>query len=133
MLTDICNIYHLCYDQYLWFWSAASYLLLIQISGIQMLFLPCLCTMRSFNTWVKLSAEYPTGPSTPGAVTLFQNVDPLFIPFLILLQREEPLINVLHDQPYELVRTIMMRFLKESVVGEKTGKSLLSVDVDNTQ
>ena len=26
----------------------------------------------------------------------------------------------------------MMRFLKQSVVGEKTGKSLLSLDVDNT-
>ena len=67
-----------------------------------------------FNTWTKLSAE------------------PLFIPFLNLLQREEPLIHVLHDHPSELVRTLMMRFLKQSVVGEKTGKSLLSLDIDNT-
>ena len=61
-----------------------------------------------------------------------QNLEPLFIPFLTLLQREEPLIHVLHDQPSELVRIIMMRFFKQSVVGEKTGKSLLSLDVDNT-
>ena len=27
---------------------------------------------------------------------------------------------------------MMMRFLKQSVVGENTGKSLLSLDVDNT-
>ena len=61
-----------------------------------------------------------------------KNLERLFIPFLTLLQIEEPLINVLHDQLFELVRTIMMRFLKKSVVGEKTGTSLLSVDVDNT-
>ena len=55
-----------------------------------------------------------------------QNLEPLFSPFLTLIHRE-----VLHDQLSELVRTIMMRFLKQSVVGEKTGKFILSVDVDN--
>ena len=47
------------------------------------------------------------------------NMEPLFIP----LQREDPLIHVLHNQLSELIRTIMMRFLKQSVVGEKTGRS----------
>ena len=40
--------------------------------------------------------------------------------------------HVLHEQSSELVRTIMMRILKQSVVGEKTGISLLSLDVDST-
>ena len=79
--------------------------------------------MFSFNTWMKLSA---------GQLHILQDLESLFIPFLNLLQREESLIHVLHNQPSELVCTIMMRFSKQSVVGEKTGKSLLSLDVDNT-
>ena len=79
--------------------------------------------MCSFSTLLKLSA---------GQLHFLQNLEPLFITFLNLLQREEPLIHVLHNQPSELVRTIMIRFPKQSVVGEKTGKSLLYVDVDNT-
>ena len=62
-----------------------------------------------------------------------QNLEPLFIPFLsTLLQREVPLIHELHYQLSELVRIIMMRFLKQSVVSDKSGISLLSVDIDNT-
>ena len=79
--------------------------------------------MCSFNTWMKLSA---------GQLHFLQNLEPLFIPFLNLLQREDSLIHVLHNQPSELVRTIMMKFPKQTVLGEKTGKSLLSLDVDNT-
>ena len=45
MLTDICNSYHLCYGQYRWFCYAASSMLFIQISGIQMLLLQCLCNV----------------------------------------------------------------------------------------
>ena len=59
-------------------------------------------------------------------------MEPLFILFLNLLQREEPLIHVLYDQSSELVGTIMMIFLKQSVDDEKTEKSLPSLDVDNT-
>ena len=60
-----------------------------------------------------------------------QNVEPLFILFLTLLQREEPLIHVLHDQRCALGHRIMMSFLKQSVVGEIPGKYLLCLDVDN--
>ena len=59
-----------------------------------------------------------------------QNLEPLFTPFLALFQREEPLIHVLHDQLSELVRKIMKRFLKQTVVQEKSGKALISIDVD---
>ena len=48
------------------------------------------------------------------------------------MQREQPLIHILHDQQSELVCTRMMRFLKQSVVGNNTGQSLLSLDIDNT-
>ena len=60
-----------------------------------------------------------TGPSPPGPGHLhfLQNLEPLFIPFLNLLQREETLIHIVHDQSSELIPTIMMRFLKQSAFG----------------
>ena len=73
--------------------------------------------MWSFNTWMKLSAEY--WPSPLGKLHYLQNLESLFIPFMNLLQREEPLIHVLHDQPSELVRTLMIISLKQSVVGRR--------------
>ena len=60
-----------------------------------------------------------TGPNPLGKLHFLQNVELQFIRFLNLLQREEPLIHVLHNQPSELVRTLMMRFLKQSVVGRR--------------
>ena len=83
-----------------------------------MTFKCCYChvfVMCSFNTWLKLS----TGPDPVGKLYFLQNLESLFIPFLNLLQREECLIHVLHDQPSELVRTLMMRFPKQSVVGRR--------------
>ena len=74
--------------------------------------------MCSFNTWMKLCL-LSTGPNPLGKLHFLQNVELLFIPFLNLLQREEPLIHILHDQPYEPVRTLMIRFLKKSVVGRR--------------
>ena len=46
-------------------------------------------------------------------VHFLQNLEPLLLPFLTLLQREESLIHVLHDQLSEPVRTIMIRLLKQ--------------------
>ena len=67
MLADISYIYHLCYGKY-WYWLAASSMLLIRISGIQLLIFPCLCIFSVitdykpiiYNTWMKLSAVYWT-------------------------------------------------------------------------
>ena len=67
--------------------------------------------MCSFNTWMKLSAVQ---------LHFLLNLESLFIPFLNLLQREESLIHVLHNDPSKLVRTIMMIFPKQSGVVEKT-------------
>ena len=73
-----------------------------------------------------------TGPSPLGKLHFLQNLMPPFIPFLTLLQREIHFIHVLHYQLSELVRILMMRFLMQSVLNEKTVTSLLSLDVDNT-
>ena len=84
-------------------------MLFIRINGIQMLLLPCLCN-------VLLQYLDEAIPNPLGKLHFLQNFGSLFISFLNLLQREEPLIHVLHDQPSELVHTLMMGFLKQSVV-----------------
>ena len=84
-------------------------MLFLRIYGIQMLLLPCLCNVLQY-------CLLSTGPNPLGKLHFLQNVESLFIRFLNLLPREEPLIHVLHDQPSELVSTLMMIFLKQSVV-----------------
>ena len=91
--------------------------------------------MQSNNRYMRICAKLKD-PVILVRIHFLQNLEPLFIPFLTILQREEPFIHVmstcLHDQLSELVRTIMLRFLKQSVVVKNTGKYMLSVDVDNT-
>lgn len=48
-------------------------------------------------------------------------------PFLKLFQACEPLIHVLHEKLNELVRTLMLLFLKVDVVSGKEGRSLMEV------
>ena len=62
-----------------------------------------------------------------------QSLDDIFNPFLTLFQREEPLVHILHDEMSQLVRTLLLRFLKPSVIEQKTGKGLLSVDIFKTE
>ena len=70
-------------------------MLFIRIYGIQMLLLPCLCN-------VLLQCLDEAVPILLGSYTFFK-IWSLFIPFLSLLQRDEPLIHVLHDQLSELI------------------------------
>ena len=84
--------------------------------------------MCSFNTWMKLLLS--TGPNPLWKLHFLRNLESLFIIFLNLLQRDERLIHVLHNHPSEIVRTLMMRFLKQRCCWEKTGKSLLSLDLN---
>ena len=65
--------------------------------------------MCSFNTWMKPYPEYRSQVLVQ--LHFLQDFNPMFILFLTILQREEP---------SDLVRTIIMRFIKQSVVGEKT-------------
>ena len=70
--------------------------------------------MYSFNTWIKLSAEYWSKSSWE--VTLSSKFG------VAVNSSSEPLIHVHDDQPSELVRTLIMRFLKQSVVGREDWK-----------
>ena len=87
--------------------------------------------MQSNNRYMGICAKLKD-PVFLVQLYFFQNLKPLFIPFLTLLQRDVDFIHVVHYQLSELVRIIMMRFLKQSVVREKSGQSLLYVDIDNT-
>ena len=87
--------------------------------------------MCSFNTWRKLSAKY-WSKSSWCSYTFFRIWSRCSFPcWPTLLHREEPLIHVLLNQPSELFRAIIMKFLKQSVVSEKTGRSMLSLEVNN--
>ena len=46
-----------------------------------------------------------------------------FVQYLCNFVFNEPLIHVLHDQPSELVRTLILRFLKQSVFGRRLENS----------
>ena len=72
--------------------------------------------MCSFNTWMKLFAEYWSQSSWEVTLSPKFGVAVHFISEPIA-ERGTSLIHVRHDQLSELVRTLMMRFLKQSVVG----------------
>jgi len=52
-------------------------------------------------------------------------------PFLKLFQTSEPLIHVLYEKVNELVRTLMLLFLKVDTVGAKEGSALMAVKYDD--
>ena len=88
-------------------------MLFIKMYGIQMLHLPCLC-----NELLQYLDEVVCW-----AVTLSSKFGAAFH------SREK---NLLYMYYTTSRLNLMMRFPKQSFVGEKTEKSLLSVDVDNT-
>lgn len=51
-------------------------------------------------------------------------------PFLTLFQKDEPLVHVLHEKLNELVRTLMLKFMKADIVGTKEGKDLVNIQCD---
>ena len=58
------------------------------------------------------------------------SVKPVFDGILTTFQRQEPLIHVLHDECLQLVRKLMLRFLK-SEVAENSSKKIVQVDVQS--
>src|SRR6266516_1623330 len=52
------------------------------------------------------------------------------MPFVKLFQRSEPLVHVLYDKLNEMVRILMLKFLKATVVGTKEGRSLIDIKCD---
>lgn len=71
-------------------------------------------------------------PAVTAQLHFLESLEPVFHPFLTLFQKEEPLVHILHDELSNLVRTIMLRFLKPEVVGDKRDKELLSIDVSKS-
>jgi len=51
---------------------------------------------------------------------------------MTLLQREEPLVHVLHEQLCNFIRTLMKRFINQDIVGEEQGEELLNLDMVNS-
>lgn len=59
------------------------------------------------------------------------NVSELFTGFLLLFQREEPLIHILYDEFVSLTKKLMGRFLKPESYLNKKGSELKSLDLND--
>ena len=68
--------------------------------------------------------------SFPVQLAFLVSVEPIFKKFLhvCFLQSEGPLIHLLRHTMCELLKSLMGRFLKTHVLGEKEGKHLLTID-----
>lgn len=60
-------------------------------------------------------------------------VGPLFDSFLKKFQKEEPMIHLLYEESSTLLKTFLNRFVKNDVVGNRTGRKLQDIDVFDNQ
>ena len=60
------------------------------------------------------------------------SVGPLFEPFLKNFQKQEPLIHILYSVTSELLKAVMLRFMKHDVVSCKTGRKLQEIDAHDS-
>ena len=58
---------------------------------------------------------------------------PILESYLALFQKEGPLVHVLHNKINELLRSVMLKYLKESCVNTLEGKDLVAIDIDNSE
>ena len=70
-------------------------------------------------------------PSTLVYLNFIAFVASNLTPFLTLFQKSEPLVHVLYEKLSQLVRTLMLTFMKAEVVGSKEGPDLISVNCDD--
>ena len=61
-------------------------------------------------------------------VAFLMSVTPLFEKFLTIFQCKGPIVHVILDECSSLLRTVIGRFMKTDVVGDKTGRRLLEID-----
>jgi hypothetical protein len=54
-------------------------------------------------------------------------------PFLTLFHTEDPLVHILYDSLNDLVRSLMLKFMKRDSVEGKTGQQLCDVKCDDVQ
>ena len=57
------------------------------------------------------------------------SVGPVFERFLIMFQKQEPLIHMLYSEACDLIRTLMLRFVKHDIVADAIGSKLVKLDV----
>ena len=72
--------------------------------------------------------SFLTSPETMVQLYFLESLKPVFDQFLQLFQIEGPLIHILHQSVLQLLKQVMFRFLKQSVVQGKTMSELLTVD-----
>jgi len=53
----------------------------------------------------------------------------LFEPFMKEFQKQEPLIHLLYQETSSIFKSVMLRFVKQDAVGNKTGRELKNMDV----
>ena len=56
-----------------------------------------------------------------------------FEPYTLLLQKEAPIVHILYPKLNEFVRSIFLKFMKTSVVGEKKGAHLVAISPTDAQ
>lgn len=54
----------------------------------------------------------------------------LYDRFLLMFQREDPLVHILYSEMSDMIKSFMLRFIKSDVIGESEGMKLLGIDVD---
>ena len=72
-------------------------------------------------------------PLTLVQLRFLLNVAPIFTKFLTTFQQEGPLVHVLHSELSNLVRMLMLRFVRAEAVGAKCGKQLKEIDLKKAE
>lgn len=72
-------------------------------------------------------------PSTILYLNFISYLASLFKPYMLLLQKETPIIHLLYPKLNEFVRSILSKFLKTAVVGEKKGTHLIEMLPDDAK
>ena len=72
-----------------------------------------------------------TAPEMIVQLCFLKSIKPVFNRFLQMFQTEGPLIHVLHQAMLDLLKQVMLRFLKQSVVKGRSVNELLKVDSKN--
>ena len=72
-----------------------------------------------------------TAPEMIVQLCFLKSIKPVFDRFLQMFQTEGPLIHVLHQAMLGLLKQVMSRYLKQSVVKEKSVNELLKLDSKN--
>lgn len=85
------------------------------------------------NTRFLRICQLLSGKECKAQIQFIVGVGPLFEPFLRQFQKKEPLIHLLYSESCDLLRSVMLRFIKFDAVGEVSGHKLGKLDVHDVQ